>query len=113
MWGGTVFSAIFYANVLVFLFALFVVLTFLAGGVSAWPFLVDADSRGSGSFDVMSNLPGYLAVLTAGSIAFAVWLVVVLVKAIKTVNGFGTAKAFGLAVLASPVSYVAAIPFGM
>lgn len=112
MW-RTVFSAIFYTNVLVFPFALFVAVTLLAAGVSTWPFLVDADTWDSESIDDMLDLLGYLAVLIVGSIAFAVWIVIVLIKAVKTVNGFGTTKAFGLIVLALLVSYVVVIPFGM
>lgn len=112
MW-RTVFSAIFYTNVLVFPFALFLAVTLLAAGVSTWPFLVDADTWDPESVGDLLDLLGYLAVLIVGSIAFAVWIVIVLIKAVKTVNGFGTAKAFGLIVLALLVSSVVAIPFGM
>ena len=124
MW-RTVFSAVFYTSVLALLaFALFAVLTLLAGGISVWAFLVDADQwdfesleagepSGDMTYGPLGLLLGYLAVFIVGAIAFAVWTVVVLVKAVKTVNGFGTAKAFGIIVLALAVSAVVAAPFSM
>ena len=124
MW-RTVFSAVFYTSVLALLaFALFAVLTLLAGGISVWAFLVDADQwdfesletgepSGDMTDDQLGLLLGYLAVFIVGAIAFAAWAVVVLVKAVKTVNGFGTAKAFGIIVLAMAVSAVVAAPFSM
>lgn len=36
----------------------------------------------------------------AASAAVVVWVVIVTIKAVKVVNGFGTAKAFGIIVLA-------------
>lgn len=123
MW-RTVFSAVFYTGVLALLaFALFAALALLAGGISPLAFLADADrwdfeslEDGELSGEVMDDildLLGYLAVLVVGGIAFVVWTVVVLVKAVKTVNGFGTAKAFGLVVLAVAVSAIVAAPLGM
>lgn len=122
MW-RTVFSAVFYTNVLALLaFALFALLTLLAGGISTWAFLVDVyqwdlESLENGEptvemMDDLSGLLGYLAVIVVGAIAFAVWAVIVLVKAVKIVNGFGTAKAFGLIVLALVVSAIVAAPLG-
>ena len=60
-----------------------------------------------GMVDTLTSLIISIVVLAA----FIVWYVVVSVKAVKTVNGFGTAKAFGLLVVAN-VAYVAAfLPF--
>ncbi len=119
MW-RTVFSAVFYTGVLALLaFALFAALALLAGGSSPLAFLADADrwdfesiEDGELSGEVMDYILD-LAVLAVGGIAFVVWTVVVLVKAVKTVNGFGTAKAFGLVVMAVAVSAIVAAPFGM
>ena len=118
MW-RTVFSAVFYTNVIALVFALFAVLVLLAGGVSLWALLTNADSSGPYPWPTgdLFELLGYLAVLVAGIIAFVVWVAVVLVKAVKTVNGFGTAKAFGLVVLAMAValavSSIATAPFNL
>ena len=49
-----------------------------------------------------------LIITLAVLVAILVWYVVVSVKAVKTVNGFGTAKAFGLLVVAN-VGYGAAL----
>ncbi len=46
-------------------------------------------------------------------VAFVIWGLVLLVKAVKTVNGFGTAKAFGIIVLGSVVSIVIFAPFSI
>ena len=63
--------------------------------------------------DYLWGLLGCLAVILVGAIAFVVWMVVVLVKAVKTVNGFGTAKAFGLVVLALAASVIVAAPLSL
>lgn len=117
-----VFSVIFYTYVLIFpAFVAFVVLTLLAGGFSMWALLAEmgqpdffespeAVDRARTLMDVVL---GYVGLLGIGAFAFAAWVVVVSVKAVKAVNGFGTAKAFGLIVLALAVSAVAAMPFGM
>ena len=72
------------------------------------------DFAGSGPWpgvmlDRSTSLIIALVVLTA----LTVWLVVVSVKAIKTVNGFGTAKTFGLLVLANVTYSAAFLPFSM
>ncbi len=123
MW-RVVFSAVFYTNIIALIaFALLAGLALPAGGALTWEFLGDADrwdpeSLGDGelSGDIMDDLwslLGYLAVILVGAIAFIVWIVVVLVKAVKTVNGFGTAKAFGLVVLALAASVIVAAPLSL
>lgn len=71
------------------------------------------DFAGSGSWPgVMPNWI-YLGIIVAVLFAFFVWSVVLSVKAVKTVNGFGTAKAFGLFVLANVAYNAAFLPFSM
>lgn len=106
-----VFSVLFYTNVLAFpLLAAFAALALLAGYGMMWPLIP------SGQLDLEFNLLGnlgYLALLGMCIIAAMVWIVIVLVKAAKTVNGFGTAKAFGIIVLAFVASLAVAAPFNV
>ena len=55
---------------------------------------------------------GYVGLFVIVAIAFVVWIFVVSVKAVKTVNGFGTAKAFGLIILVMIISSIVTAPFG-
>ena len=54
----------------------------------------------------------YVGILVVTVIAFFPWWVVVTIKATKTVNGFGTAKAIGVIILALIVSIAVTIPLG-
>ena len=114
----TVFSAIFYTYVLVLpALAALVALTLAAGGISAWQLLTAAGDPGffesaAGEEFLLSSMFGFLMLLVAGVLAFAVWVVVVSVKAVKTVNGFGTAKAFGIVMIGLLASVIVAMPFG-
>jgi hypothetical protein len=47
------------------------------------------------------------------AIGFVAWVLVVSVKAVKTLNGFGTAKAFGLIILVMIISSIITTPLGM
>ena len=62
---------------------------------------------------MMAPVLAYVGLLLIVTIAFVVWIFVVSVKAVKTVNGFGTAKAFGLIILVLIISSVVTAPFGM
>lgn len=55
---------------------------------------------------------GYVGLFIIVAIAFVVWIFVVSVKAVKTVNEFGTAKAFGLIILVMIISSIVTAPFG-
>jgi hypothetical protein len=61
----------------------------------------------------MGPVLAYVGLFVIVAIAFVVWIFVVSVKAVKTVNGFGTAKAFGLILLVMIISSVITAPFGM
>ena len=54
---------------------------------------------------------GGLVALTA--ILFLIWIFIISVKAIKTLNGFGTGKAFGLLVLVIVLAGIVTSPLGM
>jgi hypothetical protein len=53
---------------------------------------------------------GYLALVVIVGIGFFVWLIVILVKAVKIVHGFETGKAFGLVVLVMIITTIVTIP---
>ena len=55
---------------------------------------------------------GYVGLFVIVAIVFVVWIFVVSVKAVKTVNGFATAKAFGLIILVMIISSIVTAPFG-
>ena len=119
-----VFAVVFYTNVMVFPMVIAAAgLAPLGGGHPA------LESMGGGSPMLMPlsmapfggagqpNSAGFgpwvgatlapLIITLAVSVAILVWYVAVSVKAVKTVNGFGTARAFGLLVVAH-VGYGAA-----
>lgn len=56
---------------------------------------------------------GYALLLAGVAIAFVVWIFVISIKALKILNGFGTAKAFGLIILVMIISSIVTAPFGM
>ena len=53
---------------------------------------------------------GYVALVAIVGIGFFVWLIVILVKAVKIVHGFETGKAFGLVVLVMIITTIVTIP---
>ncbi len=114
-----VISAVFYAHVYaVPLFAAVAALTLATAGVTPLDFLGGlglAGIAGGGtagvSIDASVGSVSLLAVLLAVTAAFLSWGMVLWVKAVKTVNGFGTAKAFGIVALGWAASIVATMPF--
>lgn len=59
-----------------------------------------------------SSLPSLSLQAVVGTVALAavVWSVIVIVKAVKVLNGFGTAKAFGILILSVVVHLIWIIP---
>lgn len=55
---------------------------------------------------------GYLALVVIAAIGFSVWLLIITIKAVKTVHGFGTGKAFGVVILVGIITIIVTIPFG-
>ncbi len=107
-----VFSTIFYSHVFVIpMFVILMALMLLAGGFIQ---LNPLDGPGLGEFissvSASEFIDGFWAFITFWialfviMVAFAVWGIVLLVKAVKIVNGFGTAQAFVLIVVAGVVT---------
>ena len=76
-------------------------------------YLISPDVDEKQIFSVIGPMLSYVVILVVLGIAFLVWIIVISVKAIKIVNGFGTAKAFGLLVLAMIITSVISIPFSV
>ena len=74
--------------------------------------LMELDEDEEQIISLMGPMLGYVGLFVTVTIAFVVWIFVVSVKAVKTVNGFGTAKAFGLIILVMIISSIVTAPFG-
>ena len=75
--------------------------------------IMESDIDEKQVLSLMGPVLAYVALFVITAIAFVVWIFVVSVKAVKIVNGFGTAKAFGLIILVMIISSVITAPFGM
>ena len=60
---------------------------------------------------VLGSFIGYVLLLMVLGIGFVIWGLIVSIKAIKTVHGFGTGKAFGLILLVGLITSMVSIPF--
>ena len=92
------------ASVIVFLFIMMSV-------------VVDARDQGD-SFDpspekflTLIGIP--LAAMILGIVVFVIWDIIVIIKATKVVNGYGTLKAIGVLILATIVSILVQVPLGI
>lgn len=63
-------------------------------------------------FPLLSSFIGYVALLAVLGVGFVIWGLIVTIKAIKIVHGFGTGKAFGLILLVGIITSFVSIPFG-
>ena len=54
--------------------------------------------------------PSFLGVALGMMVAVSIWAVIICVKAVKVLNGFGTAKAFGIMILSEMAQMVWVIP---
>ena len=75
--------------------------------------LLDPNIPEEDLFPTLGPFIGYVALLAVLGVGFAVWMIIVTIKAIKTVHGFGTGKAFGLIILVGIISSVLNIPFSL
>jgi len=111
-----VFSVLFYVYVLVIpMMIVLSVLVFLM-----WSSLTAIDPSHlmeSGADEEIFSLIGpvlvYVGLMVTVAIGFVVWIFVVAVKAVKTVHGFSTAKAFGLIILVMIISSIITAPLSM
>ena len=73
--------------------------------------LLDPNLDEEDVFSLLGSFIGYVMLLAFLGIGFAIWALVVTIKAVKTVHGFGTAKALGLIILVAIITSFASIPF--
>ena len=62
-------------------------------------------------FSLLGSFIGYVILLVILGVGFAVWGLIVTIKAIKIVHGFSTGKAFGLLILVGIITSFVSIPF--
>ena len=74
--------------------------------------LTELDENEEQILSLIGPMLGYVGLFVIVAITFVVWIFVVSVKAVKTVNGFGTVKAFGLIILVMIISSIVTAPFG-
>lgn len=63
-------------------------------------------------FPLLSSFIGYVSLLAVLGVGFVIWGLIITIKAIKTIHGFGTGKAFGLILLVGILTSFVSIPFG-
>ena len=76
-------------------------------------YLIESDADESKIFSLIGPTLGYAGLMIITVMGFMIWIFVVSVKAVKTVHGFGTTKAFGLIVLVMIISSFITAPLGM
>ena len=112
-----VFSVLFYTYVPVIpMMMIMSVLVFLMwSSITAIDpsYLMTPNADAEEIFSLIGPALGYVGLMAIVAIGFVVWVFVISVKAIKTLNGFGTAKAFGLIILVIIISSIITTPLGM
>ena len=111
-----VFAVVFHTNAVVIpITIVMAILLFLVWGsfTSIDPsILLNPNPEEEDVFPLLGSFIGYVALLAVLGIGFAIWALIVAIKAIKIVHGFGTGKAFGLILLVSILTSFVSIPFG-
>jgi len=109
-----VFSVIFHTNAVAIpmIIILSILIFFMWDSlISIEPtYLLEPDVNDEEILSSLGPLIGYAALLVIVGIGFMVWLIVILVKAVKIVHGFETGKAFGLVVLVMIITTIVTIP---
>ncbi len=109
-----VFSVIFHTNAVAIpmIIILSILIFFMWDSlISIEPtYLLAPDVNDEEILSSLGPLLGYAALLVIVGIGFMVWLIVILVKAVKIVHGFETGKAFGLVVLVMIITTIVTIP---
>jgi len=110
-----VFSVIFHIHAVVIpITIIMAILLFLMWGsfTSIEPsILLDPNIDEEDVFSLLGSFIGYVILLAILGIGFVIWGLIVTIKAIKTVHGFGTGKAFGLIILVGIITSFVSIPF--
>jgi hypothetical protein len=73
--------------------------------------LLDSNINEEDVFSLLGSFIGYVILLAILGIGFAIWVLILTIKAIKTVHGFGTGKSFGLIILVAIITSLVGIPF--
>lgn len=111
-----VFSVIFHTNVVAIpmIIVLSILIFFMWDSLTLIEptYIFEPDVNNEEIWSTLVPLLGYVALLAIVGIGFFVWLIVILVKAVKIVHGFKTGKAFGLVVLVMIITTIVAIPLG-
>jgi len=111
-----VFSVIFHTNVVAIpmIIILSILIFFMWDSLTLIEptYIFEPDVNNEEIWSTLVPLLGYVALLAIVGIGFFVWLIVILVKAVKIVHGFETGKAFGLVVLVMIITTIVAIPLG-
>ena len=111
-----VFSVIFHTNVVAIpmIIILSILIFFMWDSLTLIEptYIFEPDVNDEEIWSTLVPLLGYVALLAIVGIGFFVWLIVILVKAVKIVHGFETGKAFGLVVLVMIITTIVAIPLG-
>ncbi len=109
-----VFSVIFHTNVVAIpmIIILSILIFFMWDSLTLIEptYIFEPDVNDEEIWSTLVPLLGYVALLAIVGIGFFVWLIVILVKAVKIVHGFETGKAFGLVVLVMIITTIVAIP---
>jgi hypothetical protein len=112
-----VFSVLFYTYVpAIPMTIIMAVLVFLMwGSLTAIDpsHLMESNTDGEEIFSLIGPVLGYVGLMAIVAIGFLVWVFVVSVKAVKILNGFGTAKAFALIILVIIISSIITAPLGI
>lgn len=112
-----VFSVIFHTYVPVIpMMMVLSVLVFLMWGSLAEidpSYLMSIDADEEQVMSAMGPMLVYAILVGVFAIAFMVWIIVISVKAIRTVNGFETGKAFGLLILVMIIASAASVVFNV
>ncbi len=112
-----VFSVMFYAYVpAIPMMVIISGLMFLMWGslVAIDPsYLMEPDVDEEKIFSLIMPVLGYVGLLALAAIVFFVWIFVVSIKGLKILNGFSTAKAFGLVILVMIISSLITSPLAM
>ena len=111
-----VFSVIFHTNVVAIpmIIVLSILIFFMWDSLTLIEptYIFEPDVNDEEIWSTLVPLLGYVTLLAIVGIGFFVWLIVILVKAVKIVHGFETGKAFGLVVLVMIITTIVAIPLG-
>ena len=107
-----VFSVIFYTNVpaIPFSIAIFILLFLMMDSFAELdPSFFQTLNRDE-ILSTFGPVLGYVGIISIVAIAFFVWIFIIVIKAVKTLNGFGTGKAFGLIILVSFIMQIIMMP---